>query len=349
MTLTFANDGGAADAAAAARGPAQGPPPIRTAPAAPAAGGGGRGGGLFSGTRRQRHADRRSGDAARALLARRAARRQLQAALRRSARRLRRPQLRRLQRADRRADGACATSAAIAWRRRTRRRAISEPVKPIQYWVDPGAPEDVRKALRRRRELVEPGVRSRRLPQRVQGRRAARRRRPDGHPLQHDQLGPPLDARLEHRAARSADPRTGEIIKATVTLGSLRDRQDYLIFEGLLSPYTTGNEKPDDPLPDRAQAHPPARGARGRPHARPRPQLLRQHQGLDLGDGLSAPAREAERATARSTLRRLPGSASATGTRSRSTTATASSRRAPTRRPRSPRSSTTPGRRTCAT
>ena len=29
--------------------------------------------------------------------------------------------------------------------------AISEPVKPIQYWVDSGAPEDVKKALRRRR------------------------------------------------------------------------------------------------------------------------------------------------------------------------------------------------------
>ena len=54
--------------------------------------------------RRERHADRRSGDAARALLAGRTARRQLQAALRRSARRLRRPDLRRLQRADRRAD-----------------------------------------------------------------------------------------------------------------------------------------------------------------------------------------------------------------------------------------------------
>src|SRR2546430_14305293 len=25
--------------------------------------------------------------------------------------------------------------------------AVSEPVKPIQYWVDSGAPEDVRKAL----------------------------------------------------------------------------------------------------------------------------------------------------------------------------------------------------------
>ncbi len=55
-----------------------------------------------------------------------------------------------------------------------------------------------------------------------------------------------------HRSTRGwssgatvADPRTGEIIKATVTLGSLRDRQDYMIFEGLLSPYTSGNEKPD--------------------------------------------------------------------------------------------------------
>ena len=54
-----------------------------------------------------------------------------------------------------------------------------------------------------------------------------------------------------HRSTRGwssgggvADPRTGEIIKATVTLGSLRDRQDYMIFEGLLSPYATGNEKP---------------------------------------------------------------------------------------------------------
>ena len=54
-----------------------------------------------------------------------------------------------------------------------------------------------------------------------------------------------------HRSTRGwssggsvADPRTGEIIKATVTLGSLRDRQDYMIFEGLLSPYETGSEKP---------------------------------------------------------------------------------------------------------
>jgi hypothetical protein len=54
-----------------------------------------------------------------------------------------------------------------------------------------------------------------------------------------------------HRSTRGwssggtvTDPRTGEIIKATVTLGSLRDRQDYMIFEGLLSPYEKGNERP---------------------------------------------------------------------------------------------------------
>ena len=37
-----------------------------------------------------------------------------------------------------------------------------------------------------------------------------------------------------------ADPRTGEIIKGNVTLGSLRGRQDYLIAEALLSPYVAG-------------------------------------------------------------------------------------------------------------
>ena len=54
-----------------------------------------------------------------------------------------------------------------------------------------------------------------------------------------------------HRSTRGwssggsvSDPRTGEIIKGTVTLGSLRDRQDYMIFEGLLSPYVKGDEKP---------------------------------------------------------------------------------------------------------
>jgi len=65
----------------------------------------------------------------------------------------------------------------------------------------------------------------------------------------------PMDARYNmiqwvHRFTRGwsngntvTDPRTGEIIKGLVTLGSLRVRQDYLLAEGLLSPYKTGDER----------------------------------------------------------------------------------------------------------
>jgi hypothetical protein len=122
--------------------------------------------------------------------------------------------------------------------------AMSEPVKPIQYWVDSGAPEDVKKAL------VE-GASWWNQAFEAAGFRNAFRVAvlPDG--------ADPMDIRYNminwvHRSTRGwssgasvADPRTGEIIKATVTLGSLRDRQDYLIFEGLLSPYMRGDEKPD--------------------------------------------------------------------------------------------------------
>jgi hypothetical protein len=53
-----------------------------------------------------------------------------------------------------------------------------------------------------------------------------------------------------HRSTRGwsygntvTDPRTGEIIKGHVSLGSLRVRQDYLIAEGLLRPYQRGDER----------------------------------------------------------------------------------------------------------
>jgi hypothetical protein len=122
--------------------------------------------------------------------------------------------------------------------------AVGEPVKPIQYWVDPGAPDDVKKAL-----LEGAGWWSQAFE--AAGFRNAFQVAvlPDG--------ADPMDIRYNminwvHRSTRGwssggtiSDPRTGEIIKATVTLGSLRDRQDYLIFEGLLSPYTAGDENPD--------------------------------------------------------------------------------------------------------
>jgi hypothetical protein len=53
-----------------------------------------------------------------------------------------------------------------------------------------------------------------------------------------------------HRSTRGwssgasvTDPRTGEIIKGVVTLGSLRVRQDWMIAEGLLQPYRNGDEQ----------------------------------------------------------------------------------------------------------
>jgi hypothetical protein len=120
---------------------------------------------------------------------------------------------------------------------------IGEPVKPIEYWVDSGAPEDVKKAL------IE-GASWWNQAFEAAGFRNAFKVAvlPDG--------ADPMDIRYNminwvHRSTRGwssggtvTDPRTGEIIKATVTLGSLRDRQDYMIFEGLLSPYVNGDEKP---------------------------------------------------------------------------------------------------------
>ncbi|MFC1557511.1 zinc-dependent metalloprotease [candidate division KSB1 bacterium] len=67
----------------------------------------------------------------------------------------------------------------------------------------------------------------------------------------------PMDLRYNvinwvHRSTRGwssgssvTDPRTGEIIKGVVTLGSLRVRQDFMIAQGLLSPYREGVPVPE--------------------------------------------------------------------------------------------------------
>ena len=120
---------------------------------------------------------------------------------------------------------------------------ISDPVKPIVYYLDAGAPEPIRSAL------LE-GARWWNQAFEAAGYRNAFRVEllPEG--------AHPLDIRYNvinwvHRSTRGwsygasvIDPRTGEIIKGVVSLGSLRIRQDYLIAEGLLSPYKTGTETP---------------------------------------------------------------------------------------------------------
>ena len=123
--------------------------------------------------------------------------------------------------------------------------AVSEPVKPITYYLDPGAPEPIRSAL------LE-GARWWNQAFEAAGYRDAFRVEllPEGVS--------PLDIRYNvinwvHRSTRGwstgasvTDPRTGEIIKGVVTLGSLRIRQDYMIAEGLLSPYKDGTENPKE-------------------------------------------------------------------------------------------------------
>ena len=117
--------------------------------------------------------------------------------------------------------------------------AISEPVKPIIYYMDPGAPEPIRSALM-------DGARWWNQAYEAAGYKDAFR----VEVLPED--ADPMDIRYNminwvHRSTRGwsygssvIDPRTGEIIKGHVTLGSLRVRQDFLIAEGLLSPYEDG-------------------------------------------------------------------------------------------------------------
>ena len=122
--------------------------------------------------------------------------------------------------------------------------ATSEPVQPIIYYLDRGAPEPIRSALL-------DGARWWNQAFEAAGYKNAFR----VELLPED--ADPMDLRYNviqwvHRATRGwsygagvVDPRTGEIIKGHVTLGSLRVRQDYLIAEGLLAPYEQG--KPVSP------------------------------------------------------------------------------------------------------
>ncbi|MFP4003981.1 MAG: zinc-dependent metalloprotease [Alphaproteobacteria bacterium] len=119
--------------------------------------------------------------------------------------------------------------------------------EPIVFYVDPGAPEQIRKALIEGAswwaEAFEAagfpgGFRVELLPE-------------EAHPL---------DIRYNviqwvHRQTRGwsygggvIDPRTGEFIKGHVILGSQRVRQDRMIFEGLAGAGKSGTGAPDDPV-----------------------------------------------------------------------------------------------------
>lgn len=123
--------------------------------------------------------------------------------------------------------------------------AISEPVEPIIYYLDRGAPEPVKSALLEGAAWWNQAFEA-----------AGYRNAFQVKVMPED--ADPLDIRYNviqwvHRSTRGwsygasvTDPRTGEIIKGHVSLGSLRVRQDFLIAEGLLSPYENGTEAPEE-------------------------------------------------------------------------------------------------------
>ena len=113
----------------------------------------------------------------------------------------------------------------------------SAAVEPIIYYLDSGVPEPVRTALIDGAMWWDQAFESIGYKDAFQVKML---------PADAD----PMDVRYNviqwvHRATRGwsygasvIDPRTGEIIKGHVTLGSLRVRQDYLIALGLTSPFT---------------------------------------------------------------------------------------------------------------
>ncbi|MDB9927379.1 zinc-dependent metalloprotease [Flavobacteriaceae bacterium] len=112
----------------------------------------------------------------------------------------------------------------------------SEPVEPIIYYLDRGTPEPVRSALLDGARWWNQAYEAIGYTNAFQVKML-----PEGADL--------LDVRYNviqwvHRSTRGwsygssvSDPRTGEIIKGHVSLGSLRIRQDFLIAQALQAPY----------------------------------------------------------------------------------------------------------------
>ncbi len=121
-------------------------------------------------------------------------------------------------------------------------RQDCDPVEPIVYYVDRGAPEPIRSALVEGASWWNQAFTAAGWHNAFQVKVL-----PEG--------ADPMDVRYNiiqwvHRYTRGwsygasvTDPRTGEILKGNVTLGSLRGRQDYLIAEALLAPYTGAHAK----------------------------------------------------------------------------------------------------------
>lgn len=117
--------------------------------------------------------------------------------------------------------------------------AVSEAVEPIVYYLDSGVPEPIRSALFEGATWWNQAFEAAGYKNAFQVKML---------PSDSD----PMDIRYNliqwvHRSTRGwsygmsvIDPRTGEILKGKVTLGSLRVRQDYMLAQGLAGDFSPG-------------------------------------------------------------------------------------------------------------
>ena len=135
----------------------------------------------------------------------------------------------------------------LARRYRLQKNEAGDTINPIVFYIDSGAPEPIRQALIDGAEWWAEAF--------------AAAGYPDGYRVEVlPEDAHPLDIRYNvvqwvHRQTRGwsygggvSDPRTGEMLKGHVNLGSLRVRQDRIIFEGLVGTSKTNTGADDDPV-----------------------------------------------------------------------------------------------------
>ncbi|MEP7382158.1 MAG: zinc-dependent metalloprotease [Gemmatimonadota bacterium] len=118
--------------------------------------------------------------------------------------------------------------------------ARSEPVTPITFYVDPGIPEPIRSAVVEGTSWWNQAFEAAGFINAF--RVAVLPADADPDDIRYNMI------HWSHRQTRGYsygstvdDPRTGEIIRGNVNLGSLRLRQDYLHGQGMVAPFEPGN------------------------------------------------------------------------------------------------------------
>jgi hypothetical protein len=117
--------------------------------------------------------------------------------------------------------------------------SVSDPVEPLRYWIDRGAPPEIQQAITEGVLWWLPAFEAAGFSNAIEAAVL---------PAEAN----PMDIRYNvitwaHRSQRSFsrgftvdDPRTGEILKANVTLGSMREHQTYRLIDALTGPFADG-------------------------------------------------------------------------------------------------------------